>query len=183
MSQAIPSVAYVGLGANLGDRLGSLVTAVRRMQQLPHTSVDMARGLSSIYETTPHGVPDAQPPYLNAVIRVCTGLAPVELLTELCGIEQSLGRVRTHRGAARLIDLDLLFCDDLVMDGPTLTLPHPRLHERRFVLEPLAEIAADLMHPVLKCSIRDLLPDARRSHFADRVTQFQPAPQWLDGST
>jgi 2-amino-4-hydroxy-6-hydroxymethyldihydropteridine diphosphokinase len=126
------TLAYVGLGANLGDRERALREAARLIG---------ARRLSTIRETEPWGLAD-QPPFLNAVAELETGLAPRDLLARLLEVERRLGRVRTGpRWGPRTIDLDLLLHGDAVLDGPGLTLPHPRLHERAFVLEPLAELA------------------------------------------
>lgn len=135
--------AFVGLGANLGDRLGTMRRAVRRLGDLGEVTA-----LSSVYETDPVGYAE-QPSFLNAVARLTTPLEPGPLVRALLGIEADLGRVRTFPNAPRLLDLDLLFYDDLVLAIPDLTLPHPRLHQRAFVLVPLAEIAPDLDHPVL----------------------------------
>ena len=132
------TLAYVGLGANLGDREGS----IRRAAELIG-----ARRLSSIRETEPWGYAD-QPLFLNAVAEVETALAPRALLDELLAVERRLGRDRAGpRYGPRTIDLDLLLYGDRVVDEPGLTVPHPRLHERIFVLEPLAELAPSLEIP------------------------------------
>ncbi len=114
---------------------------------------------SSIYETAPVGGPPGQGPYLNAVAELRTDLAPADLLRTLHEIESGLGRVRAEKDGPRTIDLDLLFYADVASDDPRLTLPHPRLHRRLFVLQPLAEIAPGLVHSVLKRTIADLLSD------------------------
>ena len=132
------TLAYVGLGANLGDREGS----IRRAAELIG-----ARRLSSIRETEPWGYAD-QPLFLNAVAEVETELEPRALLDELLAVERQLGRDRTGpRFGPRTIDLDLLLHGDAVVDEPGLTVPHPRLHQRVFVLEPLAELAPSLEIP------------------------------------
>lgn len=170
------ATAYVALGANLGDRLQTMREAVRLIRQLPGTMLDDAKGVSSLYETSPQEVTDLQPPYLNAVIRIATALPPHELLAGLSAIEQSLGRIRTHRGASRIIDLDLLLYDDLVFDTPDLILPHPRLHLRRFVLEPLAEIAPSLRHPVTGLTIARQLADMVMSQPGQDAEPVRPPP-------
>ena len=145
------ATAYVALGANLGDRLATLREAVRRIAALGRVDA-----VSSVYETDPVGY-EAQPPFLNAVLRLDTQLAPGDLLASLLAIETDLGRVRSFPNAPRLLDLDLLVYDDLVQTAPDLVLPHPRLHERAFVLAPLAEVAPVLVHPALNRTMSDLL--------------------------
>ena len=122
------ATAYIGLGANLGDRAATLREAARRLGALGRITA-----VSSLYETEPVGFRD-QPPFLNAVIALETGLTPAALFQGLLTIERELGRIRTFRNAPRTLDLDVLLLDDLVMETPELTLPHPRLHERAFVL-------------------------------------------------
>ena len=135
--------AFVGLGSNLGDRLGNLRSAARALARTPGIAV---RRSSSVYETAPVGGPE-QGDFLNAVVEIETGLEPRELLEVLQGIEQRLGRVRHERFGPRTIDLDLLTFDDEVIDEPDLTLPHPRMHERAFVVVPLLEIGAETILP------------------------------------
>ena len=148
--------AYVGMGSNLGDRTGHLLLAVRGMLNAGLR----VRRLSSVYETEPVGVPDAQPPYLNAVAELCGGdslPAPEQLLARLLKIEYALGRRRERALAARTIDLDLLLYGEERRETEYLTLPHTRLHLRRFVLAPLAELVPDELHPVLRRSYHELL--------------------------
>ena len=150
--------AYVGLGSNLGDRAGFLLLAVRGMLD---AGLAITR-LSSVYETEPVEVPDAQPPYLNMVAELsldATHFTPTQLLARLLRVEYALGRRRAGLNAARTIDLDLLLYADARSDTEFLRLPHPRLHTRRFVLAPLAELAPALTHPTLNRTFRQLLAD------------------------
>jgi len=141
---AAPSLrrAFIGLGANLGDPQATLAQAEREIAGLPHTRL---RAVSSLYRSAPV---DAQgPDFFNVVVEVQTALSPHELLAQLQHIEQRHGRMRPHRNAPRTLDLDLLIYADAVLDSPGLTLPHPRMHQRAFVLRPLAELAPDLVIP------------------------------------
>jgi 2-amino-4-hydroxy-6-hydroxymethyldihydropteridine diphosphokinase len=144
---------YLALGANLGERTSNLRRAV---EALPPAVSVLAR--SPVYETPPWGLAD-QPDFLNMVIKGETRLAPLELLKFLKRLERALGRVPSIRYGPRLIDVDILFYDELVLDTPELTLPHPRLHERAFVLVPLADLAPALVHPVLGKPVSALLAD------------------------
>jgi 2-amino-4-hydroxy-6-hydroxymethyldihydropteridine diphosphokinase len=143
--------AHIGLGANLGDREATLRAAVRKLGALG-TIV----AVSSLYETEPVGYRE-QPPFLNAVVALETALSPGALMAELLTIERDFGRVRSFANAPRTLDLDLLLIDDLVLDTPDLTLPHPRLHERAFVLVPLVEIGPTAIHPALGARMVELL--------------------------
>jgi 2-amino-4-hydroxy-6-hydroxymethyldihydropteridine diphosphokinase len=147
---SMPTV-YLALGSNLGDRSANLRTALAALP--PKVKVQT---LSPIYETPPWGVTD-QPAFLNMVLRGKTRLTPTNLLKYVKSLETSLGRLPTIRYGPRLIDIDILFYDDLVLDTPELILPHPRLHERAFVLVPLADLAPALVHPRLGKPVRELL--------------------------
>ena len=136
------STAYVALGANLGDARATLDAAFVALAGLPGTALQAA---SSLYRTAP--IDSIGPDYLNAVVRLDTTLAPRALLAALHAIEDAHGRARPYRNAPRTLDLDLLMHDQRRLEGPALTLPHPRLHERAFVLWPLAEIAPNLVVP------------------------------------
>ena len=172
------TTAYLALGSNLGDRPAKLRAAVRALLEHPALRIDLARDVASLYETSPVGGPPDQPPYLNSVLRVQSSLSPADLLAAIHSIETSLGRTRCDRWEARVVDIDLLFVGDLVIDTPTLTLPHPRLHERRFVLEPLSELAADLIHPLTGVSIGAMAESLRRDRETDAVTRIA-GPEWI----
>jgi len=131
--------AFLGLGSNLGDRLGNLQRAVDLLTATPGVRVIRS---SRVYETEPVGGP-AQPAYLNAVIEVETDLGARGLLSACLGVEGELGRVRTERWGPRTIDVDLLTYGEETIDEPDLLVPHPRMHERGFVLAPLTELTAD----------------------------------------
>jgi len=138
------SIAYIGLGSNLGDRACYIRNAVALLEQGGASVLKM----SAVTETDPVGGPP-QHKFLNAVVKVETRLSPVELLDHCQAIEQKLGRVRTVANGPRTIDLDILLYDHLAMDTPQLKIPHPRMFERAFVLEPLKEIEPDLLEESL----------------------------------
>lgn len=145
------STAYVALGSNLGDRRANLRLALEKLRQ---HKIDVA-DVSTFFSTKPYGVTD-QPDFLNAVCRVETDLPPLELLHTLLAIEQEMGRVRLRHWGERNIDLDLLLYDDVCMNTPELTLPHPDMQNRDFVLLSLAELDCELVHPVLHKTIGQL---------------------------
>ncbi len=144
-------LAWIGLGANLGDPASALHDALSRLAALPGTRL-LAQ--SSLYRSAP--VDAGGDDYLNAVARIATTLGPHDLLAALMGIEQAWGRERLYRNAPRTLDLDLLMMQDVTMDTPELILPHPRMHQRAFVLLPLVEIDPDLLIPG-RGAVRDLL--------------------------
>ena len=146
--------AFVALGANIGEPVKHLRAAVDDLAALPGTRV-VAR--SSLYRSAPVGLLN-QPDFINAVVSVDTDLPPIDLLRQLLAIEARHGRVRSIPNAPRTLDLDLLLHGDRQQDEPELTLPHPRMHERAFVLLPLLEIAPDVRIPGLGAA-RDFLPD------------------------
>jgi 2-amino-4-hydroxy-6-hydroxymethyldihydropteridine diphosphokinase len=146
-------IIYLALGSNMGDRLENLKEAIAA---LPPQMVVKAK--SHVYETPPWGYED-QPMFLNQVLKVQTYLGPEPLLKHIKRLETALGRKPSFQNGPRLIDIDILFYDDLVLNTPALTLPHPHLHERGFVLLPLMDIAPDLIHPVTKKSVREMVAD------------------------
>jgi len=156
---------YLGLGTNLGDKAENLRNAIRALA--PRITVEE---VSPVYETVPLHVTD-QPHFYNLALRGTTSLTPAETLSCLKGIERVLGRAEGERYGPRLIDLDLLFYDDAMLETEELTVPHPRIAERVFVLAPLADLAPDLVHPESKKSVRvmlDAIPE--REAFAKKAS-------------
>lgn len=150
--------AYLGLGSNLGDRFRNLSEAVRRLNETGEVEV---REISPVYETEPDGDP-GQPEYLNAALRVETALDARKLLKACLGVEKAMGRVREEHWGPRNIDIDLLVYGDVVLSTKDLSVPHPLLHEREFVLRPLADIAPELVHPVIFDTVSQLLGDVEK---------------------
>jgi 2-amino-4-hydroxy-6-hydroxymethyldihydropteridine diphosphokinase len=163
-------IAYLGLGTNLGDRMHNMMVARGMVSALP--SVELCR-VSSVYESDPVGMPGGEL-FLNAVFCVRTSLSPQALLEALEKIELVMGRTGKGGLGPRPIDLDILLYGSSAVQEEGLSIPHPRMHERRFVLVPLCEIAAETLHPLLNKTVREILLDLRDengvrfySHFAE----------------
>ena len=180
------STAYLGLGSNLSNRLLSLQQAVHHLHDQPEIEVDFDNGIAPIYKTTPLCVSQPQQNYFNTAIRIQTALTPLSLLQTCLQIEADMGRVRQERWGPRIIDIDLLLFDDLVIHDDKLTVPHPRMHQRLFVLEPLCRIAGKVNHPVRNETINTILSQYKSytGHGCDgdgdeRVTLF--LQDWSEG--
>lgn len=153
MANDLKNTAYLSLGSNLEDPPGQIRSAIRRLE-----STGEIRRISSLYRTEPMEV-EQQPWFVNCAIEVSTNLTPEQLLTKMLAIEAEMGRFRTAKKGPRLIDLDLLLFNDAIIRQNNLTVPHPAMHRRRFVLAPLAEIAPQAVHPILKKTAAQLLAD------------------------
>lgn len=149
-------IAYLSLGSNVGDRDRLLA---RTLERLASDDIRVVR-ISSVYETEPRDVPD-QPWFLNQVVEIETSLFPKQLLARLQKIEIGMGRVRMEARGPRTVDIDILFYGDAIVSTPGLEIPHPRVADRRFVLEPLAELVPELRHPRTRQTVREMLAAVR----------------------
>jgi len=169
---------FIGFGSNLGNRVDFCDRTITLLSLLPHSQLI---AVSSLYETEP--VPDAGTPgeswFLNGVVQIETDLTPQSLLAVCREIERSLGRDPEHRSGPRTIDLDILLYGDRVFQEQELAVPHPRLHLRRFVLEPLVELEPALVHPALKQTVKELLAQLTDRH---QVRRMNPQPGTRYGS-
>jgi 2-amino-4-hydroxy-6-hydroxymethyldihydropteridine diphosphokinase len=151
------SVAYIGIGSNLGNRQENCLRAIKLLRK----KGIIVTKRSSLYETEPWGVKD-QPLFINMAIEIETGLKPKVLLKILKDVEKEVGRKESTKWGPRIIDLDILLIDNIVLNKDNLKIPHPLMHKRDFVLLPLCEIAPDIKHPLLKLSIGDLLQQLQK---------------------
>lgn len=159
------AIVYAGLGSNRGNKSDNIKKALDMLNMADNASV---LAVSSLYETEPEGYED-QDWFLNAAAKLKTTLSPVDLLKLFKEIEQAIGRHKSVRWGPREIDLDLLLYDELSFESPDLVIPHPRMHQRAFVLAPLAEIAKDVLHPVLDKTIGILLAELQTAKSVKRI--------------
>lgn len=153
-------LAYLSLGSNLGDPVRNIDDAIQRLS--PADGILVLRR-SSMYRTEPQGFTD-QPWFVNEVVEIDTSLSPRELLSRLLEVEHEFGRERTLKNGPRTLDIDILCMGDLVVNEPDLEIPHPRMRERRFVLQPLAELCPEFRHPVTNQSVTELLDTVLGQH-------------------
>ena len=149
-------IAYIAIGSNMGNPSDNCIEAIREISK--NASIKII-SKSSFYQTSPIG-PIQQEWFINSAIKINTSLTPIKLLTNLLNIESTMGRVRKEKWGPRLIDLDLLFYDNQILNEEKITIPHPEISKRNFVLIPLCEIAENLNHPTLKKSIKTLLQES-----------------------
>jgi len=168
----MPNLAYLSLGSNVGDRQAHLRDAIARL-----AAIGRVASISSVYETEPVEVTD-QAWFLNCAVVLETTKAPEQLMAALLSIEQEMGRRRTRKKGPRTIDIDILLFEDVstgstIVDSQQLTVPHPAMHRRRFVLELLAEIAPETQHPVLKKTVRELLDQLPAGPVVRKLMPYQ----------
>ncbi|MEE8259444.1 MAG: 2-amino-4-hydroxy-6-hydroxymethyldihydropteridine diphosphokinase [Nitrospinaceae bacterium] len=162
----MPHTAYIGIGSNLESPTENCLKAVQRLNAHADLTV-VAR--SSLYQSEPFGITD-QDWFVNSVAQITTSLSPEELLRACLSIEQAMGRTRTKKWGPRIIDLDILFYDDLILKQEELEIPHPGIAERSFVLAPMNEIAPEFIHPKLKKSIQGLLIEVPNPQKVNRIS-------------
>ncbi len=160
----VRKLVYLSLGSNIGDRAANLTAAIEALRELGDVV-----GVSSFYETEPVEF-TRQAWFLNCAVALETEKLPKQLLSAVLHIEQQMGRKRTVAKGPRVIDIDILLFGTSVIDTPQLTVPHPAMHERRFVLEPLAEIAPEVRHPIFKKTVRQMRDDLAPGQAVRRVT-------------
>jgi len=158
---------YIGIGSNIGDKRANCLEAIKRIGHLPGCSVG---SISGFYLTEPVGVENTQDWYINGVVSITTDMSATDLMKELLQIEAEFGRVREKRWEPRVIDLDIIFFGEEIMQQHHLVVPHPLMHQRRFVLRPMADLAPDFVHPVLNRKIGDLL-----NHLPEDGQALKPA--------
>ena len=161
---------YLSLGSNLGQREKQLRAAIERLG-----AVGRVVSISSYYETQPVEVTD-QPWFLNCAVALETTRSPEQLLNAILAVERDMGRERTRTKGPRKIDIDIVLFGDQIIHSPQLTIPHPAMHQRRFVLEPLAEIAPEVRHPLLKKTVKELLAELRNSQVVCRIEPGNDGP-------
>jgi 2-amino-4-hydroxy-6-hydroxymethyldihydropteridine diphosphokinase len=166
----VHKIAFLSLGSNLGDRAANLKAAIERIASLGEVIAT-----SSIYETEPVEFL-AQPWFLNCVVKLDTEKMPKQLLAAILTIEKEMGRHRHQKKGPRTIDIDILLFGDSVVEAPGLTIPHPSLHERRFVLEPLAEIAPEVRHPAIQKTMREMLKSLPAGQIVKKGNKVQEEP-------
>jgi 2-amino-4-hydroxy-6-hydroxymethyldihydropteridine diphosphokinase len=156
VQRSAPITAYIAIGSNLGDRAANIHAAIEHLNQTPGNTTHV-NALSTLLENPAVGGPADSPPFLNAAAKVETTLGSHALLHRLLEVERQLGRTRRQKWEPRIIDMDLILYGDQVISSQELIVPHPLMHERRFVLQPLAEIAPDVIHPMLQMTMAGLL--------------------------
>lgn len=162
------STAYIGIGSNLGNPTVNCKDAITALDALPETAVTQR---SSFYKSEPIGIKE-QSWFINTVVEIETNFSPEELLVILLKIEYKMGRVRLKRWGPRIIDLDLLFYENLILKKPALEIPHPQITNRSFVLIPMAEIRSDYIHPILKLTIAELVDAIPQKTATNRLVSF-----------
>lgn len=174
----MPAIVHLSLGSNLGQRQKQLRAAIEHLKQLGRVV-----SLSATYETQPVEVTD-QPWFLNCALTLETDRSPEQLLKSILTIEREMGRERTRKKGPRIIDIDILLFGEQIIQSPQLTTPHPAMHRRRFVLEPLAEIAPEAQHPLLKKSVRELLAELQDAPVVRKIPpSADDEPQARDRAT